>query len=95
MTTSRTKDDAMLLLGGFYDISGGKPNDPVPVGGPDSTEAEAAAPKAGMDPESTGCEVALRYLLDQGYIKAEDEETGTYTLTVPGIDRVKEMRDAR
>ena len=94
MTTSGTEDDAMLLLGGFYDLAEGKPNEAVPLGGEDSTESEAAAPKVGMDPASTDCEVALRYLVDQGYIKADDEEAGSYTLTVPGIDRIKEMRDA-
>lgn len=93
MTTSRTEDDAMLLLESFYDLSGGKPNEPVPVGGPESTEAEAAAPNAGMDPESTACEISIRYLVDEGYIKATDEQADTYTVTVPGIDRVKEMRD--
>ncbi len=90
---SRTEDNAMLLLGGFYDLSGGKPNEPVPLGDSQSTEAEAAAPKVGMDPESPDCEVALRYLVEQGYIKADDEQSGTYTLNVPGIDRIKEMRD--
>jgi hypothetical protein len=84
----------MLLLEGFYDLAEGKPNEPVPVGDEDSTEEDAAAPKVGMDPGSPDCEVALRYLVDQGYIKADDEQSGTYTLTVPGIDRIKEMRDA-
>ena len=93
MTASRTEDDAMLLLEGFYDLSGGKPNEPVPFGSEESTEAEAAAPKVGMDPKSTDCEVALRYLVDQGYIKADDEP-GNYTITVPGIDRIKALRDA-
>ncbi|HZY64899.1 MAG: hypothetical protein M3N10_07725 [Actinomycetota bacterium] len=95
MTTSRTEDDAMLLLEGFYDLSGGKPNKPVPVGDQESTEAEAAAPKAGMDPGSISCEIAVRYLVDQGYIKAADEPDqgpDTYTLTVPGIDKIKELR---
>lgn len=95
MTTSRTEDDAMLLLEGFYDLSGGKLNEPVPLGNRESTEAEAAAPKAGMDPGSTGCEIAVRYLVDQGYIKAADDsaqEPDTYLLTVPGLDKVKELR---
>lgn len=92
MTTSRTEDDAMLLLESFYDLSGGKPNEPVPVGGPESTEAEAAAPNAGIAPESPDCEIAVRYLVDQGYIEAAEEGSGSYTLTVPGIDRIQEIR---
>ncbi|MGF1473476.1 MAG: hypothetical protein ACFB50_17275 [Rubrobacteraceae bacterium] len=93
MTNSRIEEDAMLLLGAFYDLSGGKPNEPVPVGGPESTEADAAAPRAGLDPQDPGCEVAVRYLVDRGYIKAVDEESTAYTLTVPGIERAKELRE--
>ena len=92
MAAGRTEEDAMLLLEGFYDLSGGKPNEPVPVGGPESTESEAAAPRVGIDPESPNCEVAARYLLDQGYIKPAEEEADTYTLTVTGIDQVKSLR---
>ena len=94
MAAGRTEEDAMLLLEGFYDLSGGKPNEPVPVGNSESTEAEAAAPRVGMDPESPNCEVAVRYLVDQGYIKSTGEEAATYTLTVPGIDRIESMRGA-
>ena len=90
--SSRTEDDAMMLLESFYDLSGGKLNEPVPLGSQESTEAEAAAPRAGMDPESVGCETAVRYLLDQNYIEQAGEES-SYTLTVPGVDQVKEMRD--
>ena len=92
MSAGRTEEDAMLLLEGFYDLSGGKPNEPVPVGGSESTEAEAAAPRVGIDPESPNCEVAVRYLLDQGYVKSAGEDAATYTLTVPGIDQVKSRR---
>ena len=92
MTTSGTEDDAMRLLLAFHELSGGKLNEPVPLGGPDSTEAEAAAPHAGMDPDSVDCETALRYLIDQNYIEQADEESGLHphrTRRGPG------QRDAR
>lgn len=92
MTTSGTEDDAMRLLLAFHDLAGGKLNESVPLGGAESAEAEAAAPHAGMDPGTVGCETAVRYLLDQNYIERADEESG-YTLTVPGEDRAKELRD--
>jgi hypothetical protein len=89
--TSRVEDDAMQLLLAFHELSGGKLNDPVPLGSRESTEGEAAATRAGLDPGSIGCETAVRYLLDQNYIEQADEESN-YTLTVPGVDQVKEMR---
>ena len=92
MTGSRTEDDAMLLLGSFYDLSGGKLNESVPLGTQEGTEAEAAAPHAGLDPDSVGCETAVRYLVDQNYIEQADEGSN-YKLTAPGVDRVKELRD--
>ena len=92
MTTSGTEDNAMRLLLAFHDLSGGKLKEPVPLGGADSTEAEAAAPRAGMEPDSVDCETALRYLTDQNYIEQAEDGSG-YALTVPGEDRAKEMRD--
>ncbi|MGB3634260.1 MAG: hypothetical protein WA982_09490 [Rubrobacteraceae bacterium] len=89
--TSRIEEDAVQLLIAFHELSGGKLNDPVPLGTQESSEAEAAAPHAGMDPESVDCETAVRYLIDQNYIEQADEESN-YTLTVPGVDKVKEIR---
>jgi hypothetical protein len=91
MATSGIEDLAMRLLGAFYDLGGHNPLRPVPIGAPESPPNESAAKAAGMDPGSTECDVALRYLLNGGYIK----ETGApseYSITVQGIDRVREMR---
>jgi hypothetical protein len=52
---------------------------------------EGAAPRADLDPESTECEVATRYLVNQGYSAPADATSG-YVLTVAGFDRVREMR---
>jgi hypothetical protein len=91
MSTSGIEDLAMRLLGAFYDLGGHNPLRPVPIGAPESPPNESAAKAAGIEPGSTECDVALRYLLNGGYIK----ETGApseYSITVQGIDRVREMR---
>lgn len=89
--TGRVEEDAMRLLMAFHELSGGKLNEPVQLGGQGSTEAEAAAPRAGLDPESVNVETATRYLLDQNYIE-QSGEGSEYTLTVPGADRAKEIQ---
>lgn len=89
--TSRIEEDALHLLIAFHELSGGKLNEPVPLGGRESPESEAAALRAGLDPESIGCETAVRYLLDQNYVEQAGEESN-YTLTVPGVDKVKETQ---
>ena len=91
MATSGIEEVAMRLLGAFYDLSGHDPTRPVPVGEPGSPPQESAAITAGTEPGSTECAIAVRYLLNQGYV----ERTGVpdaYMITVPGIDRVREMR---
>jgi len=91
MTTSGVEEVAWRLLGAFYDFSGHNPLKPVPIGTSDSPPNESAAKAAGVEPGSTECDVALRYLLNGGYIKV----TGTpseYEITVEGIERVREMR---
>ncbi len=80
----------MRLLGAFYDLSGGKLTDLVPIGGP-GMPGQGAAPRADLDPESTECDVAARYLVDQRYI-APAETASEYTITVAGLDLVREMR---
>jgi len=80
----------MRLLGAFYDLSGGKLTEPVPIGGPEML-GEGAGPRADLDPESTECEIAARYLVDQNYIAPADGASG-YVITVAGFDRVREMR---
>ena len=91
MATSGLEETAMRLLGAFYDLSGGKLTEPVSLGGPEKP-AEGAAPRADLDPESIECEVATRYLVDQGYIAPADAASG-YVVTVAGFDRVREMRE--
>jgi hypothetical protein len=91
MATSGIEDLAMRLLGAFYDLGGHNPLRSVPIGTPESPPNESAAKAAGMDPGSTECDVALRYLLNGGYIREADAPSG-YAITVQGIDRVREMR---
>jgi hypothetical protein len=91
MSTSGIEDLAMRLLGAFYDLGGHNPLRPVPIGAPESPPNESAAKAAGMEPGSTECDVALRYLLNGGYIK-EAASASEYAITVQGIDRVREMR---
>jgi hypothetical protein len=90
LATSGVEEDAMRLLGAFYDLSGGKLTEPVQIGGPEKP-AEGAAPLADLDPDSTECAVAARYLVNQGYIAPADAASG-YVITVAGFDRVREMR---
>ena len=91
MSTSGIEDLAMRLLGAFYDLGGHNPLRPVPIGAPESPPNESAAKAAGLKPGSTECDVALRYLLNGGYIK-EAASASEYSITVQGIDRVREMR---
>ena len=90
MATSGVEEDAMRLLGAFYDLSGGKLTEPVSLGGPEMP-GEGAAPSADLDPDSPECDIAARYLVEQGYIAPADAASG-YVITVAGFDRVREMR---
>ncbi|MDQ3361603.1 MAG: hypothetical protein M3534_08075 [Actinomycetota bacterium] len=96
MAEGEVKDAALRLLGAIHDLSGGKLYEPVPVVVP-GDPSSGAAPKAGVDPDSTEDEVALRYLVDQGYVRAVgDPTTGggqeDYELTVAGLDKARQMR---
>ncbi len=91
MATSGIEDVAMRLLGAFYDLSGHDPTRPVPVGDPESPPAQSAAKVADIEPGSVGCNISVRYLLNQGYIH-ETDVGGTYTITVAGIDKVRQSR---
>jgi hypothetical protein len=84
--TSGVEESAMRLLGAFYDLSDGKLTEPVPLGG-----AEGSAQKAGLDPESTECAIAARYLVDQKLIEARGN-VSEYVITVAGFDKTREMR---
>ena len=90
MATSGVEIDAMRLLGAFYDLSGGKLTEPVPIGDP-GTPGQGAAPKADLDPGSPECDIAARYLVDQKFI-APSDGASEYVITVAGFDRVREMR---
>jgi hypothetical protein len=90
LATSGVEENALRLLGAFYDLSGEKLTQPVTIGGPE-IPGQGAAPRAGLDPESTECDVAARYLVNQGYIEPTDVAT-EYVITVAGFDRVREMR---
>ena len=91
MTTSGVEDDAWRLLGAFYDLSGHNPLKPVPLGTPDSSPNESAAKTAGIEPGTPECDVAVRYLLNGGYMR-ETDTPGEYQITVQGIEKVREMR---
>lgn len=88
MATSGLKDTALRLLGAFHDLSDGRLREPVPVGGPEAP-GQGAAVRAGLDPDSTECDEAVKYLVNQGYLEAAG--TG-YAITVAGIDKVRGMR---
>jgi hypothetical protein len=88
--TSGVEESAMRLLGAFYDLSEGKLTEPVPLGGPE-TAGEGAAQKADLEPESTECAIAARYLVDQKLIEARGNPS-EYVITVAGFDKVREMR---
>ena len=91
MATSGIEEVAMRLLGAFYDLSGHNPLRPVPIGAPNSPPNESAAKTAGVEPGSTECAVAVRYLLNGGYLE-ETETSSNYEITVQGIEKVREMR---
>jgi hypothetical protein len=90
LATSGVEENAMRLLGAFYDLSGGKLTEPVPIGGPE-TPVQGAAPSADLDPDSPECDIAARYLVDQKFIAPADVAS-KYVITVAGFDRVREMR---
>ena len=87
-STSGVEEDAWRLLGPFYDLSDGKITQPVPLGG---AGTPGAAQRADFDPESPECDIAVRYLIDQGYIESRGAAS-EYVITVAGFDRVREMR---
>ena len=95
MADSGVEDAALRLLAAIHDLSGGKLNEPVPIVVP-GRPTEGAATKADIEPDTTEDEVAVRYLVDQGYVRAAgDPSTGggqDYELTVAGLDRARQMR---
>ncbi len=95
--TSGVEESAMRLLGAFYDLSGGRPGEEIPLGGDGAPEGRGAAQEAGIDPASVAGsverDVAVRYLLNKGYVE-EGAGTGpaSYKITPSGVERVGRMR---
>ena len=101
LATSGVEGDAMRLLGAFYDLSGGRLNEPVPVAG--SGGSVGAARSAGLEPGTPESDIAVRYLVNGGYIEGAqagaeagaEEGAGAveaYKMTVAGFDRARELR---
>ncbi len=91
MPTSGVEQDAARLLGAFYDLSGHDPLVPVQVGSPGTPAERSAAGRAGLEPGSHECDVALRYLLNKDHLRAAQNQ-GEYTITVMGIEEVRRRR---
>ena len=97
--TGWVEGSAMRLLGAFHDLSGGRPGEEeVPLGGDGASQGGGAAQKAGIDPASVPGsverDVAVRYLLNQGYVEEEGAGTvpASYKITPSGVERVGRMR---
>ena len=87
----------MRLLGAVYDLSGGRPGQEVPLRGEGAPEGRGAAQEAGIDiasvPGSVERDVAVRYLLNKGYIqKGAGTGPASYAISATGIERVRRMR---
>ncbi len=96
-TTSGVQESAMRLLGAFYDLSGGRPGEEVPLGGDGDREGRGAAQEAGIDPASVQGsverDVAVRYLLNKGYVeKGDGAGPASYRITPSGVERIGRMR---
>jgi hypothetical protein len=90
LATSGVEEDALRLLGAFYDLTEGKLTEPVPLGRT-GVPGEGAAPMADLDPGSPECNIAVMYLVEQGYIEARGAAS-EYVITVAGFDTTREMR---
>lgn len=84
--TSGVEEEAFGLLGAFYDLADGRLTEPVPLGG-----ISGAAPRADLEPGTPGCDIAVMYLVGQGYIEPRGAAS-EYVITVAGFDKVREMR---
>lgn len=91
MATSGVEESGIRLLGAFYDLSGHNPTVPVSLGDEGASAERSAAKTAGMEPGSTECGVALRYLLNQRWIE-ETAEPNVYNITVMGVEKVRRER---
>lgn len=91
MGTSGVEESGIRLLSAFYDLSGHNPTVPVPLGDEGAPADQSAAKTAGIEPGSTECGVAVRYLLNQKWIK-ETAEPNVYNITVMGVEKVRQER---
>jgi hypothetical protein len=91
------EQSATRLLEAFYELSGGRPDEEVLLGGDGAPEGRGAALEAGIDPASVPGtverDVAVRYLLNRGHVE-EGARTGpaSYKITPSGVERVGRMR---
>jgi len=96
LTTSGIEESAARLLEAFHDLSGGRLKEPVRLRSSETPREEGAAQRVGMDPTSTEPDVAVRYLSNKKYVEtASANKAGAnvaYAITVPGMDRVRQMR---
>ena len=95
--TSGVEQSAMRLLEAFYELSGGRPGEEVPLEGDGAPEGRGAAQEAGIDPASVRGsverDVAVRYLLNQGYVEqGAGAGPASYKITPSGVERVGRMR---
>lgn len=93
MATSNVEGSARELLVAFHELSGGVLTRRVPLRGTGPTD-EGAADRAGMDAGSTLPDVAVRYLLNKGWLREHQQEPGTtptYVITPPGVDEVRRV----
>ncbi len=93
MATSGVEEMSLQLLEAYHDLAEGRLKTPI--------AKQAAVARADIEHSSTEPEVALRYLLNGGYLEPiEQEETenpneamDSYAITVPGMDWVRQKRD--
>jgi hypothetical protein len=95
MATSNIEEAAARLLTAFHELSGGVLTQPVPLRDPEGAGTGAAS-EAGMDAGSTLPDVAVRYLLNKGWLEErQQEEPGAdplYVITPPGVDEARRLR---
>ncbi|MGI8867017.1 MAG: hypothetical protein ACR2G1_09820 [Rubrobacteraceae bacterium] len=93
MATSGVEELSIKLLEAYHDLSEGRLKTPI--------AKQDAVRRASIEDSSTEPDVALRYLLNGGYlepIEREDTENpgeamDSYAITVPGMDWVRQKRD--
>jgi diketogulonate reductase-like aldo/keto reductase len=93
MAISGVEEMSLQLLEAYHDLAQGRLKNPV--------AKQAAVAQADIEHSSTEPEVALRYLLNGGYLEPieredtenSDETMDSYAITVPGMDWVRQKRN--